>query len=69
MSARPKNGVRRHKPRRGFSYSVTDEQIMEWIHFPVRQKLLWLEEANRFNEKVLRGRTLKIWDAFRAGRI
>ncbi len=77
MSERSNPGERRRRTRRrtgppagrGFSYSVTDEQIREWIRFPVRQKLRWLEEANRFNEKILRGRTLKIWEAFRAGRI
>jgi len=69
MSRNSKKSARRPDRRRGFSYSVTDAQIREWLRFPVREKLLWLEEANRFNEKALRGGTLRVWEAFRAGRI
>ena len=55
--------------RGGVPFYLTMRQIRNWMAVPVKQKLWWLEEANRFNAKVIRGRTLKILDAFRAGEI
>ena len=71
MKTKPRksNGRRSAAPRGGFSFIFSDEQLEEWIHTPLRHKLLWLEEANRFNAKFIRGRRLEIWEAFRAGKI
>lgn len=66
----PKQGRRKsngRKVRGGFSFFVTKAQIREWLNTPLEQRFMWLEEANRFNSKVIRGRTLKILDAFRDG--
>ena len=39
---------KRPKRLRGFSYHVTDEQIVRWRALPPEEKLQWLEDANRF---------------------
>ena len=35
------------RPRGGYSYRVTDEQIRRWRALPPEVKLQWLEDANR----------------------
>ena len=56
-----------HSGRGGFSFFFTKAQIREWLQIPLEHRLMWLEEANRFNSKVIRGRALKVFEAFRAG--
>lgn len=58
-----------HNARGGFSFFFTKAQIREWLAMPLEHRLMWLEEANRFNSKMIRGRTLKVFEAFRAGTI
>ncbi|MBI4179315.1 hypothetical protein HY522_07840 [bacterium] len=48
---------------------MTNEQIREWSRMPIEHRLMWLEEANRFNEQVVRGRRRRIMEAFREGKI
>ena len=63
-----KNHARKHRKIK-FDYVVSSADIRDWLRLSARHKLRWLEAANVFNEKVLRGRTLEIWEAFRAGKI
>lgn len=41
------------KPKGGFSYHVTDEQIEEYQKLPPEERLRWLEEAQEFMYKAL----------------
>ena len=53
--------------KKGYRYSVTLEQIREYQKLTPKQKLQWLEEANRFSWKVMSLKAKKIRQAFRAG--
>lgn len=55
--------------RKGYTYIVTAEQIREYRRLTPRQKLEWLEAANRFCHKALRGKRRQVWEAFRQGKI
>ena len=51
----------------GFAYTVTEEQVRKYLDVPAEKKLEWLQEANEFLAKALRGRRRAIWEAFRRG--
>lgn len=53
--------------RRGFSYKVTDEQILRWKALPAEVRLQWLEDANRFLALALTPRAREIQNRFRRG--
>ncbi len=55
--------------RKGFRHAFTQQDIIEYSRLSARDKLNWLEEANRFSHTMLRGKTKKIWDKFRRGEI
>jgi hypothetical protein len=55
------------KKRGGFSYRVTDEQILRWRALPPEEKLQWLEDANRFLAVALTPAARAIQDRFRQG--
>lgn len=55
--------------KKGFSYHYTDQQIKAYSRLTVREKLEWLYQANQFCKKAIRGKTKKIWESFRAGKI
>lgn len=55
--------------RRGFSYTVTDEQIRRWKALPAAVKLQWLEDANRFLAVALSPRAREIQNRFRRGEL
>ncbi|OGX04775.1 MAG: hypothetical protein A3G87_02920 [Omnitrophica bacterium RIFCSPLOWO2_12_FULL_50_11] len=57
------------KKRKGFRHSYTLDQIRAYSKLSARNKLLWLEEANRFCQKAIKGKTRKIWESFRNGTI
>ena len=50
----------------GFSYTLEDEKIKEYMKLTTKEKLQWLEEINAFNEKVLTPEDKAIRDKFRA---
>ncbi len=56
-----------NRPRRGYSYHVTDEQIRRWRALPAEVKLQWLEDANRFLALALTPKARAIQDRFRRG--
>lgn len=55
--------------RKGFSYTCTIEEIRAYSRLSAKDKLNWLEEANRFSHKAIKGKTKKIWEKFRQGKI
>ena len=48
--------MRRGEPmneKKGYSYTVEDEKIIEYMNLSTEQKLKWLEEINDFTNAVL----------------
>jgi len=58
---------RKHKG--GFKYSYSEDKLREYMALSAKEKLDWLEEANRFTYKTLTPETKKIREAFRSGNI
>lgn len=54
---------------KGFSYSVSDEQLKKWMAMPAEMKLQWLEEINEFLWKYMPEKNKKIMAKFRKGEI
>jgi hypothetical protein len=55
--------------RKGFSYTVSDEQIRKWRALSAEQKLEWLEQANAFINQALTPKRRAIMEKFRKGEI
>jgi hypothetical protein len=56
------------KQKRGFSYTVSREQIDEYRRWPIERRLQWLFLANKMR-KSLPKKTIKLQEAFRQGKI
>ncbi len=54
---------------RGYSYFVMLKQIRAYRKLSLHQKFAWLENANRFSYKMLKGKTRLNWEALRKGTI
>lgn len=55
--------------RKGVRHYFTTEQILAYQHLSLKQKLAWLQAANEFSYKMLKGERKKIWEKFRRGKI
>jgi len=53
----------------GFSYTLTDQQIREYLKLSPQTRLEWLEEANRFLYNASDEKTREIRRRFRTGEI
>ena len=51
----------------GFYYWYPTKMLREYMAEPVLNKLLWLEEANHFCQKFIKGKRRKIWEKIRRG--
>ncbi|MBA4392254.1 MAG: hypothetical protein C0407_01760 [Desulfobacca sp.] len=51
---------------KGFSYTLEEEKIIEYLKLSSEDKLQWLEEINEFNRAVLSDKEKEIWAKFRA---
>jgi hypothetical protein len=56
------------KQKKGFGYTVSREQIDEYMKWPLERRLKWLFYANKMR-KLLPQKTIKIQEAFRQGKI
>lgn len=54
---------------KGFSYTLEDEKILEYMKLSTENKLQWLEEINEFNNMVLSGREKELREKIRACKI
>ncbi len=54
--------------RKGFTYTVSREQIDEYRTWPLDRRLKWLSQANKMR-KLLPKKTIEIQEAFRQGKI
>lgn len=55
--------------KKGFSYYLEDEKLLEYLRLSPEMRLEWLEEINGFNRKALTGRRREIFEKFRKGEI
>ena len=54
--------------KKGYTYTVSREQIDEYGKWPVDRRLAWLFQANKMR-KLLPRKTIEIQEAFRQGKI
>lgn len=54
---------------KGFSYTLEDDKIKEYMKLTTEEKLQWLEEILVFNEMVLSQKQKEIREKFRRGDI
>lgn len=51
----------------GFSYTLTDEKIIEYMKLSTDEKLMWLEEINKFTHLALSESEKKARELLRLG--
>lgn len=51
----------------GYYYSYPEEVLKEYIRWPTKMKLDWLEEANLFLYRTMSPESRAIWERFRRG--
>ena len=56
------------KQKRGFTYTVSWEQIHEYMKWPMDRRLKWLFQANQMR-KLLPQKTIEVQEAFRQAKI
>lgn len=61
--------TRRRRPRGGYRYVVTVDQIRAWKRVPAIEKLRWLEEAMRMSYLALGPRGRRLRDRLRSGEV
>ncbi|MHA1231792.1 MAG: hypothetical protein ACTSRP_18215 [Candidatus Helarchaeota archaeon] len=54
---------------KGFSYTIEDNKIKEYMKLTTEQKLKWLEEINNFTEMALTEKEKEIRNKLRAAEI
>jgi hypothetical protein len=55
--------------KKGYSYTVEDEKLIEYMKLSTEQKLEWLEEINSFTNSVLSDEEKLIRQKLRAAEI
>ena len=55
--------------KKGYSYTVEDEKIIEYMKLSTEQRLQWLEEINTFTQTVLSDEEKLIRQKLRAAEI
>jgi hypothetical protein len=56
------------KPGKGFTYTVSKEQMDDYRKWPVERRLKWLYFANKMRKSLPR-KTIEIQELFRSGKI
>ena len=54
--------------KKGFTYTVTQEQIDEYSRWPIERRLAWLYIGNKLRQSLPK-KTREIQDLFRAGKL
>lgn len=60
---------RTERVKSGYSYSIEDEKIREYMKLSTENKLRWLEEINEFTYLALSDREKEIREKLRKGEI
>ena len=55
--------------KKGFSYTLEEEKLLEYLKLSTEDKLKWLEEINEFNRIVMDDREKELREKLRAGEI
>ena len=55
--------------RKGYSYTLEDEKIKEFMKLSTEDKLRWLEDYNEFMEMALTPKEKELREKFRRGEI
>ncbi|MCK4796039.1 MAG: hypothetical protein KAT05_01590 [Spirochaetes bacterium] len=55
--------------KKGYSYTIEDEKIIEYMKLSIEDKLKWLEEINEFTFMILSEEQKTLRNKFRAGEI
>ncbi|MBI5025329.1 MAG: hypothetical protein HZC12_01090 [Nitrospirae bacterium] len=56
------------KQRKGFTYTVSQEQLDDYCKWPIERRLKWLYYANKIRKSLPR-KTIEIQELFRDGKI
>jgi hypothetical protein len=54
---------------KGFSYTLEDEKLLEYMKLSTEDKLRWLEEINEFTQAALTEKEKRFRELLRAGEI
>lgn len=54
---------------KGYSYTLEEEKILEYLKLSTEDKLKWLEEINEFNRIALDDQQKEVIERLRAGEI
>lgn len=52
--------------KKGFTYTVSKEQVDEYLRWPIERRLKWLYFANKMRKSLPR-KTIEIQELFRSG--
>jgi hypothetical protein len=55
--------------KKGFSYTLEKEKLIEYLKLSTEDKLKWLEEINAFNRMVMDDQGKNIKEKLRAGEL
>ena len=55
--------------KKGFSYTLEEEKILEYLKLSTEDKLNWLEEINAFNRMIMDDREKEIREKLRSAEI
>jgi hypothetical protein len=54
--------------KKGFTYTVSKEQLDEYLRWPIERRLKWLYLANKMRKSLPR-KTIEIQELFRSGKL
>jgi len=54
--------------KKGFTYTVSKEQLDEYFRWPIERRLKWLYLANKMRKSLPR-KTIEIQELFRSGKL
>jgi hypothetical protein len=52
-----------------YSFTIDPERLLEFSKMPVKARLEWLEEANKFVRSISGGKVFRRWQKLRAEKI
>ena len=58
----------RRRRFQGFRYHCARRQLLAWMKVPTAAKLTWLEDANRFLNRVMTPEARRVRELFRQGK-
>ena len=53
----------------GFSYNFSASELKEYMKLPIKENFRWLRDANNMCRRLLKGKSLRIWNNIRDEKI